>query len=160
MEKSEKVTFWVWKPHWPKPIAYRVGDQVSDNQSKTHFVCARQVLFSGYTTFTGGSCINLSWYTTLLMSVLKTLNHREGFSGGWHHFCITYIHRLNCDCASPVASRTLGALYWSKQLLARHCRCFATFILSVNASTGISWQSSSGLWLLMKHCSTAASTEQ
>ena len=33
------------------------------NQSKTNFVCPWQVFFSGYAAFTGGSSINLPWYT-------------------------------------------------------------------------------------------------
>ena len=96
----------------------------------------------------------------LLMFVLKTLNHQQVFFGGWHRFCIKHIRGLNCDRASSVASWTLGALQRSKKLFARHWMCLAGFSLSVNASTGISWQSSSGLWLLMKHCSAASSTKQ
>ena len=118
-----------------------------------------EVFFSGDTTFTGGSCINLTWYAILLMFVLKTLTTNLVFSGGWQCFCMRFIGHLNCDCASPVAWWTLRALPRSKQLFARHWICFASLSLSINASTGISWQSSSGLWLLMKHCSAAASTE-
>ena len=117
-----------------------------------------EVLFSGCTTFTGGSCINLTWYTILLMFVLKALttnlvNHQQEFSGRRQSFCIKIIRGLNCDCASPVAWWTMRALPRSNKLFARYWKGLASLCLSVDALTGISWQSSSGLWLLMKHCS-------
>ena len=69
-----------------------------------------EIFFSGYTTFTGGSCINLTWYTILLnFVILETLDYQ---------------------------------------------------LVRPRESTGISWQSSSGLWLLIKHCSAPAATEQ
>ena len=99
-----------------------------------------EVFISGYTTFTRGTCINLTWYTILLMFVLKSLttnlvNDRQIFSGGWHRFCINYIRGLNCDCASPVACWTLRALPRSKKLFARYWMGSASLCLFVNAST-------------------------
>jgi len=123
-----------------------------------------RVFFSGSTTFTGGKCIDLTWYTIFWVFVLKALttnllSQRNVLSGGWHPFCTGFIRGLNCDCALPVAWWKLGALPRSKKLFARHWMNFASLSLSVNASTGISWQSSSVWWLLMKHCSAAASTK-
>ena len=103
------------------------------NQSKGHFVCPWQVFFSGYTIFTGGSCIILTWYTIFLMFVLKTLttNLLSRASIFWWMASLlhNFIRCLNCDCGSPVACWTLGALPRSKELFAQHWMCFASLSL-------------------------------
>ena len=135
----------LYKICWPNGDFSWTGNKwlCLSNQSKTNFLCLWQVFCSGYTTFAGGSLINLTSYTISLMFVLKALaanllNHRQDFSDGWQGFCMRFIRGLNCDCASLVAWWALRALPRSKKLFAWHWMGFANLSLSVNASTGIS----------------------